>query len=111
VAAQAHQLQKLISFESSSTWIDLAGPIPLLVFRDTLLSFVASVQIQSHDVIKEGDWLSVPSYGAGGDVVNMSLHTVKVQNWDQTFTVIPTYKLMEVPYRNRRGMQERGGRV
>jgi miniconductance mechanosensitive channel len=84
--------------------------ILLLVFRDTLLSFVASVQIQSHDLIKEGDWLEVPSYGADGDVVNMTLHTVRVQNWDKTFTVIPTHKLMETPYKNWRGMQESGGR-
>ncbi len=82
----------------------------LLIFRDTLLSFVASVQIQSNDLVKEGDWLEVPSYGADGDVVNMALHTVTIQNWDKTLTMIPTYKLMEVPYKNWRGMEESGGR-
>jgi miniconductance mechanosensitive channel len=82
----------------------------LLIFRDTLLSFVASVQIQSNDLIKEGDWLEVPSYGADGEVVNMALHTVTIQNWDKTLTMIPTYKLMEVPYKNWRGMEESGGR-
>jgi miniconductance mechanosensitive channel len=102
-------------FTSQSPLVLLSGlgavmAILLLVFRDTLLSFVASVQIQSHDLIKESDWLEVPSYGADGDVVNMTLHTVRVQNWDKTFTVIPTHKLMEAPYKNWRGMQESGGR-
>jgi len=84
--------------------------ILLLIFRDTLLSFVASMQIQSNDLVKEGDWIEVPSYGADGDVVNIALHTVKVQNWDRTITVIPTYKLLDTPYKNWRGMQESGGR-
>ena len=82
----------------------------LLVFRDTMLSFVAGLQIQSNDLVKEGDWLEVPSYSADGDVLNISLHSVKVQNWDKTISVIPTYKLVEVPFRNWRGMQESGGR-
>lgn len=84
--------------------------ILLLVFRDTLLSFMASIQIQSNDMVREGDWLEIPSYGADGDVMNIALHTIRVRNWDKTFTVIPTYKLMEVPYKNWRGMQESGGR-
>lgn len=82
----------------------------LLVFRETLLSFTASLQIQSSDLVKEGDWIEVPSYGADGDVINIALHTVKVQNWDKTITVIPTYKLLDTPYKNWRGMQESGGR-
>jgi miniconductance mechanosensitive channel len=82
----------------------------LLVFRDTILSLVASIQISSQDLIKEGDWIEVPSYGADGDVVNMSLHAIKIQNWDKTITVIPTYKINEVAYKNWRGMQESGGR-
>jgi miniconductance mechanosensitive channel len=84
--------------------------ILLLVFRDTILSLVASVQISSQGLVKEGDWIEVPSYEADGDVVNMSLHTIKVQNFDMTITVIPTYKMMEVAYKNWRGMQESGGR-
>ncbi len=84
--------------------------ILLLVFRDTLLSFMASLQIQSNDLVREGDWIEVPSYGADGDVLNIALHTIKVQNWDKTITVIPTYKLLDTPYRNWRGMQESGGR-
>jgi len=82
----------------------------LLIFRDTLLSFVASVQIQSNDLVKEGDWIEVPSYGADGDVINISLHAVRVQNWDKTITAIPTYRLLDTPYKNWRGMQESGGR-
>lgn len=82
----------------------------LLIFRDTILSLVASVQIAAHDLVKEGDWLEVPSYGADGDVINISLHTIKVQNFDKTITVIPTYKMVEVAFKNWRGMQESGGR-
>jgi miniconductance mechanosensitive channel len=82
----------------------------LLVFRDTILSLVASIQIATHDLVREGDWIEVPSYGADGDVINISLHTIKVQNWDKTISVIPTYKMVEVAYKNWRGMQESGGR-
>lgn len=82
----------------------------LLVFRDTILSFVASVQINAHDLVKEGDWIEVPSYEADGDVINMTLHTITVQNWDKTISVIPTHKITEVAYKNWRGMQESGGR-
>lgn len=82
----------------------------LLVFRDTILSFVASVQINAHDLVKEGDWIEVPSYEADGDVIDMTLHTITVQNWDKTISVIPTHKITEVAYKNWRGMQESGGR-
>ena len=82
----------------------------LLIFQNTILSLVASVQINSMDLIKEGDWIEVPSYDADGDVVNISLHTIKVQNFDMTTTVIPTHKIMDVAYKNWRGMQESGGR-
>jgi len=82
----------------------------VLMFRDTMLSFVASLQINSNDLVREGDWIEMPSFGADGSVLNISLHTVKVQNWDKTITVIPTYKLLEDPFRNWRGMEESGGR-
>ncbi|MEE8121615.1 MAG: mechanosensitive ion channel domain-containing protein, partial [Anaerolineales bacterium] len=82
----------------------------LLVFRDTILSFVASIQISTQDLIKEGDWIEVPSFGADGDVINMTLHTIKVQNWDKTISIIPTHKISEVAYKNWRGMTESGGR-
>ncbi len=82
----------------------------MLVFHDTIMAVIASIQISAHDLVKEGDWIEVPSYGADGTVVNMSLHTIKIQNWDKTLTVIPTHKLIEVAYKNWRGMQDSGGR-
>lgn len=84
--------------------------ILLIIFHDTLLSFVANLQIQSHDLLREGDWIEMQAYDADGVVLNIALHTIKVQNWDNTITVIPTYKLMDTPYRNWRGMAESGGR-
>jgi miniconductance mechanosensitive channel len=82
----------------------------LLIFRDTILSFVASIQITSNDLVRVGDWIEVPNFGADGDVVDIALHTVKIQNWDKTFTVIPTHKLIDVTFKNWRGMQQSGGR-
>lgn len=82
----------------------------MVVFHDTIMAFVASIQISAHNLVKEGDWLEVPSYEADGVVTNMSLHTIKIQNWDMTITVIPTHKLVETAYKNWRGMQESGGR-
>ena len=82
----------------------------LLIFRDTILSFVASLQMSSYDMIRVGDWIEMPQYGADGDITEFSLHTVKVQNWDKTITAIPTHKLIEQPFKNWRGMQESGGR-
>lgn len=82
----------------------------LLIFQDTILSLVASINIAANNLIKEGDWLEVPGYGADGDVVNISLHAIKIQNFDKTFTVIPTYKIVDTAYKNWRGMQESGGR-
>jgi miniconductance mechanosensitive channel len=82
----------------------------LLIFQNTLLSLVASIQIVANDLIKEGDWIEVPSYEADGDVVNIGLHTIKIRNFDMTYTVIPTYRIVEVAYKNWRGMKESGGR-
>jgi len=84
--------------------------ILLLVFRDTILSFVASLQITSNDLLKVGDWIEAPSFGADGDVIDIALHTVKIQNWDKTFTVIPTHKLIDNSFKNWRGMSQSGGR-
>ena len=84
--------------------------ILLLIFKDTILSLVASVQITTKDLIRVGDWIEVPKYGADGDVVQITLHTVKVQNWDKTYTVIPTYKLLDEAFKNWRGMTHSGGR-
>jgi miniconductance mechanosensitive channel len=82
----------------------------LLVFQDTLMALIASIQISVNNLVKEGDWLEVPSYDADGIVTNMNLHTIKIQNWDMTIAVIPTHKIMETPYKNWRGMEESGGR-
>lgn len=82
----------------------------LLVFHDTLLSLVASVQLSSHDMLRVGDWIEMPQLGADGDVIDMDLHTVKVQNWDRTITTIPTHRLISESFRNWRGMSESGGR-
>ena len=82
----------------------------LLVFKDTLLSLVASTQLTSNDMLRIGDWIEMPQAGADGFVIDMALHTVKVQNWDKTVTTVPTYKLFSESYRNWRYMFESGGR-
>ena len=82
----------------------------LLVFKDTILSLVASVQLTSNDMLRVGGWIEMPSMDADGDVIDIALHTVKVQNFDKTITTIPTYKLINESYRNWRGMAESGGR-
>jgi len=82
----------------------------MLVFQDTLLSLVASVQITSNDIVRVGDWVEMPQLNADGDVIDIALHTVKVQNWDRTITTIPTRRFITDSFRNWRGMQEAGGR-
>jgi len=82
----------------------------MLVFQDTLLSLVASVQITSGDMARVGDWIEMPQLNADGDVIDISLHTVKVQNWDKTITTLPTRRLISDPFKNWRGMTESGGR-
>ncbi len=82
----------------------------MLVFKDTILSFVASIQINSNDLFKIGDWIEAPQFGADGDVIDIALHTVKIQNWDKTISIIPTYKLIDSSFKNWRGMTESGGR-
>ena len=98
-----------------SPWVLLSGvgalmAVVILVFRDTILSLVASFTIASNRMVRVGDWIEAPDFGADGDVVDVALHTVKVQNWDKTITSIPTHKLVEVSFKNWRGMQESGGR-
>jgi len=90
----------------------LAGltAVVLLVFRDTILSLVASIQLTQNDMIAVGDWIEMPKFGADGDVVDIALHTIKVQNWDKTITTIPTHKLIEDSFKNWRGMTRSGGR-
>ena len=98
-----------------SPWVLLSGvgavmAVVILVFRDTLLSLTASFTIASNRLVKVGDWIEVPTFGADGDVIDIALHTVKVQNWDKTITTIPTHKLVDVSFKNWRGMQDSGGR-
>jgi miniconductance mechanosensitive channel len=82
----------------------------LLVFKDTILSLVASVQLTSNDMLRVGDWIEMPGMNADGDVIDIALHTVKIQNFDKTITTIPTHRLISESYRNWRGMSESGGR-
>jgi miniconductance mechanosensitive channel len=82
----------------------------MLIFKDTILGFVAGVQLSSNDLLRVGDWIEMPQLNADGDVIDIALHTVKVRNWDKTVTSIPSWRLMSEPYKNWRGMQETGGR-
>jgi miniconductance mechanosensitive channel len=98
-----------------SPWFLVSGlgammAIILLIFRDTLLSLVASVQLTNNDLVRVGDWIEMPQFDADGDVVDIALNTVKVENWDKTITVIPTHKFLEHSFKNWRNMFERGGR-
>ncbi len=98
-----------------SPWVLLSGigaitAVLLFVFKDTILSFIASIQILINDMVRVGDWIEMPKYGTDGSVIDMALHTVKVQNWDNTITTIPTYKLIEDSFKNWRGMSDSGGR-
>lgn len=82
----------------------------MLVFKDTIVGFVASIQLSTTDMVRIGDWVEMPSYGADGDVIDMSIYTIRVQNWDKTITTIPTYALVSNSFKNWRGMSESGGR-
>ena len=84
--------------------------ILMLIFKDTILSLVASIQITTQRLICVGDWIEVPHFGADGDVIDVALHTITVQNWDKTVSIIPTSQLIEKGFKNWRGMQESGGR-
>jgi len=82
----------------------------LLVFKDAILGFVAGIQISVNNMVQVGDWIEMPKSGADGDVIDVTLTTVKVQNWDKTITTIPTYNLISDSFKNWRGMSEAGGR-
>ncbi len=84
--------------------------ILLLVFKDAILGFVAGIQLAANKMVATGDWIAMPKYGADGDVLEVALTTVKVQNWDKTVTTIPTYALISESFKNWRGMQLSGGR-
>ena len=81
-----------------------------LIFKDAILGFVAGIQISANDMVHLGDWIEMPKYGADGDVIDISLTTVKVRNWDKTISTIPAYALISDSFRNWRGMQQSGGR-
>jgi miniconductance mechanosensitive channel len=84
--------------------------VTMLIFQDTILSLVASVQISNDGRVRIGDWIEMPSQNADGDVIDIALHTVTVQNWDKTITTVPTKKLISDSFKNWRGMSESGGR-
>ena len=84
--------------------------VMMLVFRDSILGFVAGIQLAANRMVAVGDWIEMPRYGADGDVLEVALTTVKVQNWDKTITTIPTYALISESFKNWRGMSESGGR-
>ena len=92
------------------TALGAASAILLLLFRDTILGLVASIQVTINDMVRIGDWITFDKYGADGDVIEINLATVKVQNFDKTITTIPTYALTADSFKNWRGMQESGGR-
>lgn len=82
----------------------------LLVFKDPILGFVGGIQLSANDMVKIGDWIEMPKYGANGTVIDISLTTVKVQNWNKTITTVPTYTLVTDYFKNWRGMEDSGGR-
>lgn len=98
-----------------SPWFLVSGlgaamAVILLVFRDTLLSLVASIQLTNNDVVRVGDWIQMPEFGADGDVIDIALNNVTVQNFDKTVSVIPTHKFLDHSFKNWRTMHEEGGR-
>ena len=103
----------IISGKDISAFLATLGALSaiiLLIFRDTILGFVASIQVTINDMVRIGDWITMKSYNADGDVIEINLSTVKVQNFDKTITTIPTYRLVSDSFVNWRGMSESGGR-
>lgn len=90
--------------------IGALSAVIMLIFKDSILGLVAGVQLTSNDMVRVGDWIEMPKYGADGDIIDISLNTVKVQNWDKTITTIPTYALISDSFKNWRGMHNSGGR-
>ena len=99
-----------LSFIKFFTTLGAASAILLLIFKDTILGFVASIQVAINDSVRIGDWITMEKYGADGSVIEINLSTVQVQNFDMTITNIPTYALISDSYKNWRGMQSSGGR-
>ncbi|SHE62964.1 miniconductance mechanosensitive channel [Bacteroides faecichinchillae] len=92
------------------TGLGASAAILMLVFRDTILGFVSGIQLSANNMLKVGDWISMPKYGADGTVIEVTLNTVKVRNWDNTITTIPPYLLVSDSFQNWQGMRESGGR-
>ncbi len=92
------------------TAMGAASAILMLIFKDTILGFVASIQVSTNDMVRIGDWITMDKYGADGDVIEINLTTVKIQNFDKTITTIPTYYLISDSFKNWRAMQDSGGR-
>ncbi|MDM5326248.1 mechanosensitive ion channel family protein [Neobacillus sp. CF12] len=90
--------------------IGALSAVLLLVFKDSLLGLVAGIQLAANDMVRVGDWIEMPKYDADGDIIDISLNTVKVQNFDKTITTIPSYALISDSFKNWRGMQVSGGR-
>lgn len=99
-----------LDFSNLFKGLGAAAAILLLVFKDTILGFVASIQISMNDMVKVDDWITMPSRGADGTVIEIKLHTVKVQNWDKTISMIPTHSLITETFVNWKGMEQSGGR-
>jgi miniconductance mechanosensitive channel len=99
-----------IEFIKFITTIGAASAVIILVFKDTILGFVASIQVSINDMVRIGDWITFEKYGADGDVTEINLSTVKVQNFDKTITTIPTYALISDSFKNWRGMESSDGR-
>jgi miniconductance mechanosensitive channel len=103
----------IITGKEITTFLTAMGALSaviLLIFKDTILGFVASIQLSTNDLIRIGDWISMEQYGADGDVIEINLNSVKIQNFDKTITTIPTYKLISDSFKNWRGMSESDGR-
>ena len=99
-----------IPFLKFLTGLGAASAVILLIFKDTILGFVASIQVSINDMVRIGDWITFEKYGADGDVIEINLATVKVQNFDKTITTIPTYALISDSFKNWRGMTSSDGR-
>ena len=99
-----------LSFLKFFTTLGAASAVLLLIFKDTILGFVASIQVAINDSLRIGDWITMDKYGADGDVIEINLSTVQVQNFDKTITNIPTYAIISESFKNWRGMQSSGGR-
>ena len=103
----------IITGKEITTFLAAMGALSaviLLIFKDTILGFVASIQLSSNDLIRIGDWITMKQFGADGDVIEINLNSVKIQNFDKTITTIPTYKLISDSFKNWRGMSESDGR-